>query len=33
MLFFGTVTDREVAALVQQTINQEVDRRGMLPDM
>lgn len=31
---FGTVTDREVAALVQQSINQEVDRRGItLPDI
>ncbi len=31
---FGTVTDREVAALVQQAINQEVDRRGItLPDI
>lgn len=31
---FGTVTDREVAALIQQAINQEVDRRGItLPDI
>lgn len=31
---FGTVTDREVAALVQQAVNQEVDRRGItLPDI
>ena len=31
---FGTVTDREVAALIQAAINQEVDRRGItLPDM
>jgi len=31
---FGTVTDREVAALVQQTIGQEIDRRGItLPDI
>lgn len=31
---FGTVTDREVATLVQQAINQEVDRRGItLPDI
>ena len=31
---FGTVTDREVAALIQQAIGQEVDRRGItLPDI
>lgn len=31
---FGTVTDREVAALIQGAINQEVDRRGItLPDI
>ena len=31
---FGTVTDREVAALIQQAINQEVDRRGItLPEI
>jgi large subunit ribosomal protein L9 len=31
---FGTVTDREVAALIEQAINQEVDRRGItLPDI
>jgi len=31
---FGTVTDREVAALIQAAINQEVDRRGItLPDI
>ena len=31
---FGTVTDREVAALVQEAIGQEVDRRGItLPDI
>lgn len=31
---FGTVTDREVAALIQQAITQEVDRRGItLPDI
>jgi len=31
---FGTVTDREVAALVQQVIGQEIDRRGItLPDI
>lgn len=31
---FGTVTDREVATLIQQAINQEVDRRGItLPDI
>lgn len=31
---FGTVTDREVAALVQQAIGQEIDRRGItLPDI
>lgn len=31
---FGTVTDREVAAAVQQAIGQEVDRRGItLPDI
>jgi large subunit ribosomal protein L9 len=31
---FGTVTDREVAALIQEAITQEVDRRGItLPDI
>lgn len=31
---FGTVTDREVAALVQEAIGQEIDRRGItLPDI
>ena len=31
---FGTVTDREVTALIQQAIGQEVDRRGItLPDI
>lgn len=31
---FGTVTEREVAALVQEAIGQEVDRRGItLPDI
>lgn len=31
---FGTVTDREVAALIQEAIGQEVDRRGItLPDI
>lgn len=31
---FGTVTDREVAALIQQAIGQEVDRRGItLPEI
>jgi large subunit ribosomal protein L9 len=31
---FGTVTDRELAALIQQAIGQEVDRRGItLPDI
>lgn len=31
---FGTVTDREVAALVQQAIGEELDRRGItLPDI
>jgi large subunit ribosomal protein L9 len=31
---FGTVTDREVAALIQEAIAQEVDRRGItLPDI
>lgn len=31
---FGTVTDREVAALIQGAIDQEVDRRGItLPDI
>lgn len=31
---FGTVTDREVTALIQEAINQEVDRRGItLPDI
>lgn len=31
---FGTVTDREVAGLIQQAIGQEVDRRGItLPDI
>lgn len=31
---FGTVTDREVAALIVQAINQEVDRRGItLPEI
>lgn len=31
---FGTVTDREVAATIQQVLNQEVDRRGItLPDI
>jgi large subunit ribosomal protein L9 len=31
---FGTVTDREVATLIQQAIGQEVDRRGItLPDI
>ena len=31
---FGTVTDREVAAVIQETISQEVDRRGItLPDI
>lgn len=31
---FGTVTDREVAALIVQAIDQEVDRRGItLPDI
>lgn len=31
---FGTVTEREVAALVQEAISQEVDRRGItLPDI
>ncbi len=31
---FGTVTDREVAALIEQEINQEVDLRGItLPDI
>ena len=31
---FGTVTDREVAAVIQETTGQEVDRRGItLPDI
>jgi len=31
---FGTVTDREVTALIQEAIAQEVDRRGItLPDI
>lgn len=31
---FGTVTDREVAALIQEALGQEVDRRGItLPDI
>ena len=31
---FGTVTDREVAALIQEITGQEVDRRGItLPDI
>lgn len=31
---FGTVTDREVATLVQQAIGEEIDRRGItLPDI
>lgn len=31
---FGTVTDREVADVIQATTNQEVDRRGItLPDI
>ncbi|OWY66402.1 50S ribosomal protein L9 [cyanobacterium TDX16] len=31
---FGTVTDRELATLIQQAIGQEVDRRGItLPDI
>lgn len=31
---FGTVTEREVAALIQEAIGQEVDRRGItLPDI
>ena len=31
---FGTVTDREVAAVIQAVTNQEVDRRGItLPDI
>lgn len=31
---FGTVTDREVAALIQEAIGQEIDRRGItLPDI
>lgn len=31
---FGTVTDREVATLIQEAIGQEVDRRGItLPDI
>lgn len=31
---FGTVTDREVATLVQQAIGEELDRRGItLPDI
>ncbi len=31
---FGTVTEREVAALIQEAISQEVDRRGItLPDI
>lgn len=31
---FGTVTDREVAEVIQETTNQEVDRRGItVPDI
>jgi len=31
---FGTVTEREVAALIQEAIGQEIDRRGItLPDI
>ncbi len=31
---FGTVTDREVAAVIQETTGQELDRRGItLPDI